>query len=296
MEEFLKYLELEKRYSELTIISYRSDLIQFIQFLRKEFDLEQLDEVLDIHIRSWLANLIDGKNSAKSVNRKLSVLRSYYRYLIKQGVINKNPCQKVIGPKVNKRLPVFIEESRMTLLDKVDFVEKGTNDYATFRDIVIVELFYSTGIRRAELIGLKMGDLNLYQKQIRVLGKRNKERIVPLHDQIMQLLNDYLSVRKGFFDSNYHDDWIFLTEKGEKMYPKLVYRLVNSYLSHVSTQDKKSPHVLRHTFATHMLNNGADLNAIKEILGHSSLAATQIYTHNTIEKLKKVYQQAHPKA
>ncbi len=296
MEDFLKYLEYEKRYSPHTILSYQNDILQFSNYLKSEYEVDNLGDVSDFHIKSWLASQIDEGKSEKTVNRKLSVVRSFFHYLAKQSNLPKNPTKKIQGPKIRKRLPVYVEESRMEQLSTI-IPKNGTiNEFIDQRNRLIIELFYSTGIRRAELIGMKISDIDIYQSQIRVLGKRNKVRIIPLHKEILTLLTNYLSVRRQFFKSEIPDEWVFLTEKGEKIYPQLVYRIVNSYLSLVSTQDKKSPHVLRHTFATHMLNNGADLNAVKELLGHSSLAATQIYTHNTIEKLKKVYQQAHPKA
>jgi len=242
---------------------------------------------------SWLVSLMDEGLTSKSINRKTSSVKSFFKYLLKQGLISKNPSLKIQGPKQKKRLPLFIEESKMDLLTSLEVDESS---YVEFRDKLIIELFYTTGIRRAELIGLVISQIDLALGQLKVIGKRNKERILPLLPQIVIGLKKFMALREIEFQEYEKTDWLFLTGKGKKMYPKLVYRIVNTYLSTVSTQDKKSPHVLRHTFATHMLNNGADLNAVKELLGHASLAATQIYTHNTIEKLKKVYQQAHPKA
>lgn len=293
LDSFMSYLEYEKRYSIHTCSAYRVDLEQFLVFVNDEFDVKAVDSISDQMIRSWLASLMDEGLAAKSINRKTSSVKSFFKYLSRLGMIVKNPSLKIQGPKQKKRLPVFIEESKMELLTKTEVDETS---YVEFRDKLIIELFYSTGIRRAELIGLTLNQIDLNLEQLKVLGKRNKERILPLLPQMIESLKSFINLREKEFKDHGILDWLFLTEKGKKMYPKLVYRIVNTYLSTVSTQDKKSPHVLRHTFATHMLNNGADLNAVKELLGHASLAATQIYTHNTIEKLKKVYQQAHPKA
>lgn len=293
LDSFMSYLEYEKRYSMHTCSAYRLDLEQFLSFVRNEFEVNSEDSITDQMIRSWLASLMDNGLTAKSINRKTSSVKSFFKYLSRHGVIKNNPSLKIQGPKQKKRLPIFIEESKMDLLSKVEFDE---DSFVEYRDKLVIELFYSTGMRRAELIGLTLEQIDLELGQLKVLGKRNKERILPLIPQMIQNLNKYIYLRKNEFEDYEISDHLFLTEKGKKMYPKLVYSIVNSYLSTVSTQDKKSPHVLRHTFATHMLNNGADLNAVKELLGHASLAATQVYTHNTIEKLKKVYQQAHPKA
>ena len=293
LDSFISYLEYEKRYSNHTCSAYRVDLEQFLVFVNDEFEVMAVDSISDQMIRSWLASLMDEGIAAKSINRKTSSVKSFFKYLSRQGMIVKNPSLKIQGPKQKKRLPVFIEESKMELLTKIEVDETL---YVEFRNKLILELFYSTGIRRAELIGLTLNQIDLSLGQFKVLGKRNKERILPLLPQMIESLKTFINLREKEFKDHEILDWLFLTEKGKKMYPKLVYRIVNTYLSTVSTQDKKSPHVLRHTFATHMLNNGADLNAVKELLGHASLAATQVYTHNTIEKLKKVYQQAHPKA
>lgn len=293
LEGFLNYLEYERRYSPLTLNAYRIDLSQFIQFLESDYDIHQETAITDQMIRSWLAHLMDKGLSAKSVNRKISSIKSYFRYLLRQGFVKHNPSVLIQGPKQKKRLPVFVEERKMEMLI---LKEVDPDNFEEVRNQLIMELFYSTGIRRAELIGLAMKNADIESKYIKVLGKRNKERIIPIGDYLIQIFKNYFKLRDSMVFEEEDKTWVFLTEKGKKMYPKLVYRIVNSYLSSVSTQDKKSPHVLRHTFATHMLNNGADLNAVKELLGHASLAATQVYTHNTIDKLKKVYQQAHPKA
>ncbi len=293
IEGFLDYLKYEKRYSALTIVSYQTDLLQLSSYLSEIYHIQKIEHITEEMIRAWLADLMEKGMSAKTINRKLSSVKSFYRFLMRQAILNNNPTIKLQGPKQKKRLPVYMEEAKMDLL----FQEKiQTEDYTELRDRLIMELFYATGIRRSELINLEIHNLDIIASQIKVLGKRNKERIIPILVQLLPIIKDYMRIRELEFEQQAYENFLFLTIKGKKMYPKLVYRIVNSYLSTVSTQDKKSPHVLRHTFATHMLNNGADLNAVKELLGHSSLAATQVYTHNTIEKLKKVYQQAHPKA
>lgn len=293
LSSFMSYLEYEKRYSLHTCSAYRVDLEQFLDFVNNDFGVEEVKTISEQMIRTWLASLMDEGLASKSINRKTSSVKSFFKYLSRQGLISKNPSLKIQGPKQNKRLPVFIEESKMELITNIELDETS---FVGFRDQLIVELFYSTGIRRAELINLSLSQIDFNLGQIKVLGKRNKERILPLLPHLLSSIEKFMALREKQFEEASKTEWLFLTEKGKKMYPKLVYRIVNSYLSTVSTQDKKSPHVLRHTFATHMLNNGADLNAVKELLGHASLAATQVYTHNTIEKLKKVYQQAHPKA
>ena len=291
--DFLNYIEFERRYSVHTISSYKKDLEQFTDFLNDTYQIVLAKDIDFVFIRSWIALLMEDKNSARTVNRKISTLKSYFRYLVKTGKIDHNPVLKISGPKVRKNLPVFIEEKSMNLL----LTEFGNpKSFEEARDRLIVEFFYTTGIRRAELIGLKTSDLNLNNNLIKVLGKRNKERLIPIHSSLLPLIDSYLSFKQNLISAQYQEVFFFITIKGKKLYPKLVYRIVNNYLSRVSTQKKKSPHVLRHTFATHMLNHGADLNAVKELLGHANLAATQIYTHNTIEKLKDIYKLAHPKA
>jgi integrase/recombinase XerC len=293
MNSFLHYLEFEKRYSQHTIAAYKKDLDQFWQYLFDLYGIQKKKEIKDIHIRSWLAQLMDDGVASKSVNRKLSTLKSYFKFLIRNSEITNNPSIQIQGPKSKKRLPVFVEEVKMDTLFNIE-IDEG--DFESFRDHLILELFYTTGMRRAELIGLNNSHLYFSQNLIKVIGKRNKERLLPVSKLLMSKIQSYILLRDAELEEIIDESILFLTKRGKKLYPKLVYRIVNSYLSKVSTQDKKSPHVLRHTFATHMLNNGADLNAVKELLGHSSLAATQIYTHNTIEKLKEVYNQAHPKA
>jgi integrase/recombinase XerC len=231
-------------------------------------------------------------NTARTTNRKISALKRYFGYLLKEGIISANPARKVLTPKMDRKLPVFVSEAHMdTLLDQVEFGD----DYIGFRNRVLIETFYSTGMRMAELVNLKTGDIDFNQKTVKVLGKRNKERVIPIAPAFYDLLQEYIDSRSTEFPG-LADDYLFLTPSGKKLYPRLVYRVVHRFLAMVTTVDKKSPHVLRHTFATHMLNKGADLNAIKELLGHANLSATEVYTHNTFEKLKSVYKQAHPRA
>ena len=283
-EKFLHYLKHEKRYSVHTILSYTTDLEQFIKFLFSEFQINSVKKVNFQFVRSWVANLLNNNISARSVNRKITTLKTYFRFLIKEDIIELSPMQKIISPKTSKRLAVFVEEIKMEeLFNEIDFGE----GFLAQRDRFILELFYFTGIRLSELINLKNKDIDYSNSTILVLGKRNKERLIPLTSPILANIKKLSSLNKSEF--------LFITEKGKQISAKQVYRLVNKYLSMVTSLDKKSPHILRHTFATHMLNNGADINAIKEILGHTSLNATQRYTHNTIEKLKTVYKQAHPR-
>lgn len=292
-QPFIDYIQAEKRYSNHTILSYKKDLEQFQVFLRFQYQQEDVNIASFQQIRSWIVHLMNEGNSSKTVNRKISTLRSFYKYLLKKGIISINPTHGIQAPKMPKRNPVFVPESNMeTLFEKLEFAD----DFEGVRDKTILEMFYGTGIRLSELIGLNIKDIDHYNQTIKVLGKRNKERIIPLGKSLIMSLNSYLDKRHQQFTEINDVHYIFLSIKGKKMNPKSVYTIVNKYLGAVTTVEKKSPHVLRHTFATHMLNNGADINAIKELLGHSSLAATQVYTHNTLEKMKSVYKKAHPKA
>jgi len=288
IESFLEYLEKEKRYSRHTITAYKTDLLQLQSFLAAEFELKVV-EANSQALRSWLVSLMEKSINTKTINRKISSLKSFYNFLLKKELIEMLPTSKLISPKVEKPLPAFFKTSEMDqLLD--DFVFE--DNFFGRRDALIIEVLYSCGIRLSELIGLEDADLNFYGSSMKVLGKRNKERLIPLHQKLVDQLKSYLTEKK----KEYTNASLFLTNKGEKLYPKFVYRKVNYYLSQVTTSTKKSPHVLRHTFATHMLNNGADLNTIKAILGHANLSATEVYTHNSIEKLKNTYKQAHPRA
>ncbi len=290
-ERFIQYIQFEKRYSPHTVNSYQNDLDQFFLYLEKEYQVKDLKDITYLQVRSWLVEMMEHKITPRSINRKISTLKSFYKFLIREGVVRENPLNKVTAPKMSKRLPVFVEKSKMdTLLDKVDFGE----GFEGARNRLIIELFYMTGIRLSELVNLTLADVDLMKKTIKVLGKRNKERIIPYGPSLEKQFLNYFELRKSNVKSD--NKMVFLTSKGEPIYQKLVQRLVQFYLGAVTTLTKRSPHVLRHTFATHMLNNGADLNAIKDLLGHANLSATQVYTHNTVEKLIKVYKQAHPKA
>lgn len=293
IQEFLKYLEFEKRYSSHTLKSYQVDLNQFREFcITQEGDF-QPGNIQHKIIRSWLVHLMDQGMNARSINRKISSLKSFFGYLLVNEKIDSNPMLKILSPKTEKRLPSFVEKENINqLLDSWEM--KDT--FSGWRDFLVIEIFYFTGIRLSELIQLKLSDINFSEMTIKVLGKRNKERLVPITNALKKDIHRYLDLRKSEIGDFQPNDTLLITDKGEKLYPVMVYRIVKSYLQLVTQAEKRSPHVLRHTFATHMLNNGADLNAIKELLGHSSLSATQVYTHNTFEKLKKVYKQAHPRA
>ncbi len=291
LEDFLQHLEYEKRYSAHTIASYRLDLVQYQSFLAESYDDIAIAESSPPIIRSWMVSMMERELTARTVNRKISSLKSFFKWAKKYRDMNTDPTKQLKLPKTSKRLPVYVEEDQMDELGTANFFE---DDFEGLRNRLIVELFYQTGIRCSELIDLKTNNIDTQRGTIKVLGKRNKERIIPVGEGVLSLLKHYLALRPAPADSE-SNAFTFLTAKGLKLYPKLVYRVVNTYLGKVSALRKKSPHVLRHTFATHMLNRGADLNAIKELLGHSSLAATQVYTHNSIEKLKEIHRKAHPK-
>lgn len=290
-ERFIQYIQFEKRYSPHTVTSYRNDLAQFFLFLGKEYQITELKDINYQHVRSWLVEMMEHKITPRTINRKITTLKSFYKFLLREEVVQENPMNKVIAPKMSKRLPVFVEKEKMDMLfDKVDFGE----GFEGARNRLILEVFYMTGMRLSELVNLTIADVDLVKRTIKVLGKRNKERIIPFGAGLEKQFINYIELRKSLADTNTRI--LFLTVKGKPVYQKLVERLVQYFLGIVTTLKKRSPHVLRHTFATHMLNNGADLNAIKDLLGHANLSATQIYTHNTVEKLIKVYKQAHPKA
>jgi integrase/recombinase XerC len=289
-ERFLAYLQFEKRYSPHTVTAYQTDLTQFYNYLQSQYELSDIREVNHLIIRSWFVNMMEHDIEARSVNRKLSTLKSFFKFLIREGEITENPMRKITSPKMSKRLPVFVDKEKMEMLfESVDFGE----GYPGVRDKMILELFYATGMRLSELVNLKETDIDFHHDTIKVLGKRNKERLIPFSKKMETLLQSYIDFKKFSFGEA---EALFLTDRGRKVYSKMIYKIVIKHLGTVTTLEKKSPHVLRHTFATHLLNNGAELNAVKELLGHANLAATQVYTHNTIDKLKRIYKQAHPKA
>lgn len=292
IQSFLDYLKYQKRYSAHTVRSYHDDLAQFFEYLRGQFGEVSFAAIGHNHVRSWLASLKEKDITSKTINRKISTLKSFFKYLAKSGVVEQTPMTRVLTPKVSKRLPDFIRE---TDADKLMQSLQNTENWKGLNTKMLIALFYTTGMRLSELVNLKEKQVDFGKKQIKVLGKGNKERIIPIGPEILVMIKDYIQHKRKDLESA--DDTLLVTEKGKRMYPKYPYLLVTAFLgSEVKTLNKKSPHVLRHSFATHLSNNGADLNAIKELLGHSSLAATQVYTHNTIEKLKNVYKKAHPKA
>jgi integrase/recombinase XerC len=292
IRSFLDYLKYQKRYSAHTIRSYHDDLAQFFGFLQAQFGEASLGAIGHNHVRSWLASIRERDITAKTINRKISSLKSFFKYMVRSGVLEQTPMTRVLTPKISKRLPDFIMESDA---GKLIGSLKNSEDWKGLNTKMLISLFYTTGMRLSELVNLKENQVDFGKKQVKVLGKGNKERIIPISPEAIIMIKDYIQLKKKEFESA--DNTLLVTEKGKKMYSKYPYLLVRSFLtSEVKTLNKKSPHVLRHSFATHLSNNGADLNAIKELLGHSSLAATQVYTHNTIEKLKNVYKKAHPKA
>jgi len=289
IQSFLDYLRFEKRYSQHTLISYQNDLEQFFAFLT-QYDNLAIEAITPIYIRSWLAELKEESISAKSINRKISALKSFFKFMMKQGVIDQTPMATVVSPKINKRLPAFVEEKNTnTLFTHVEF----SDDWKGKTEWLILALFYNTRMRVSELINLKENQVDENYGQLKVLGKGNKERIIPISKELLTEIKNYVAQKPLRLEGVTE---IFVNEKGKPLYSKYIYNSVKKYLSAVTTLEKKSPHILRHTFATHLMNNGADLNAVKELLGHSSLAATQVYTHNTIEKLKDIHKKAHPKA
>jgi integrase/recombinase XerC len=293
LERFIQYIQHEKRYSPHTVSAYKSDLEQFFSFLNHpEQTVSHPSEITYQHIRGWMVNLMEDK-TARSVNRKLATLRKYFKFLVREGLLTSNPASKIQSPKIVKHLPIVVEDEKLNAM--LNSNEVFSDDFAGVRDKLVIETLFGTGIRLAELVGLKEDDINFYDGTMKVLGKRNKERIVPINHELKTLLERYVVLKKS---ENFNNNSITLlvTNKGTEAYPKFIYLIVQRYLSHISTQDKKSPHVLRHTFATSLLNRGADLNAIKELLGHANLSATQVYTHNSVERLKSIYKQAHPKA
>src|SRR4030042_745335 len=291
-ESFLQYLKIEKRYSLHTVRSYKNDLDQFFLWLAENDIPEDPASVSSHDIRAWIVSLMDKGITSVTVHRKISCLRVFFRYLRKEGIVRTDPLEKVVLPKRKKNLPVFVGEKELnTLLDDYSFGDSLPG----IRNRTIIDMLYLTGMRRAELTGLRDSDVDLHEAIVKVTGKRNKERIIPLTKPFVARLEEYLKVRNEVADS-VNGNWFFKTDKGNKLYDKYVYNTVKDYLAMVTTIEKKGPHILRHSFATHMLNRGAGLNTIKEFLGNANLSATQIYTHNTFEKLRKIYKQAHPRA
>ncbi len=297
--DFIQYLTHEKRYSPHTITAYSNDLIEFRDFLEIKYDLRSLLEPNFQIVRSWVAQMMEGETSARSIGRKISTLRTFFRFHMREGNIGIDPMLKIRAPKISKRLPVFVDEKPMEQLHRVGAIEEMESDpYDGVLVRLIIELLYGTGMRLAELIDLQLQDVNINAGSVKVLGKRNKERIIPITNELKQLIASYLDQRRLTLSevAASESDFLLIRKNGKKLGRSFVYNRVRYYLSLVTTIDKKSPHVLRHTFATHMLNNGADLNAIKELLGHANLSATQVYTHNTVDKLKAIHHKAHPRA
>jgi integrase/recombinase XerC len=293
VDQFLQYLRVEKRYSPHTIIAYRTDLEQFCDFESINQDQQNLLSVNSKIIRNWVVSLIENGITNRSVHRKITSLKTFFRYLQRKELVKSNPAGKVMIPGLEKRLPEFVSQKNINLyLDNSSDVEQN---FSSFRDVLILELFYDTGIRLSELIGIQERDVDYQNLSLKVTGKRNKQRIIPVSIELARTLMKYVQVKNDFFKGA-ETRQLFVNDKGKKMYPMFVYRLVKLHLSAITTASKRSPHILRHSFATHMLNNGADINSIKEILGHANLAATQVYTHTTFEKLKEIYKQAHPRA
>jgi len=289
---FLDYLRYEKRYSKHTLISYQTDLTDFFAFLETRFNEHSLENITHGYIRSWLAELKAKNFDAKTLNRKISALKSFFKFQLRAGHIGVSPMLKVVSPKISKRLPVFMKETESKNI--LSILESNTEDWKSLNKKLLFSVFYTTGLRLSELINLKENQVDLNKGLIKVLGKGNKERVIPVLPEVKKMITGYSVLKKRNFEKV--PEFLFITEKGKKLYPKYTYLLIQDVLKQVGTLDRNSPHVLRHSFATHLMNQGADINAIKELLGHSSLAATQVYTHNSIERLKNVYKKAHPKS
>jgi integrase/recombinase XerC len=290
VSHFITYLDCERKYSPYTITAYRNDLISFEEFCKKEFQITEISNVSYTIIRSWIVALVENKISNRSINRKISSLRSYYNYLLKSKQLGEHPLRKHQSLKVEKRVNVPFSEKEMN--EVLDFFDQA-DGFELVRDKLIIELLYTTGMRRAELIGLKDTSIDLSQSVVKVLGKRNKERQLPLLNSVVGTIKKYKLLRR---DIETTCDSFFVTKKGDNIYPTLVYRIINDYFGMVSVKVKKSPHIVRHSFATHLLSEGADLNSVKELLGHSSLASTQVYTHSNLKDLKVMYNRAHPRS
>ena len=292
IREFLNYLTFQKRYSRHTIISYENDLTGFFDFVFLQYRFLDLTEISPSVVRSWLASLKENKITSKTINRKISTLKSFFKYQLKMNKIEVNPASAIVSLKISKRLPSFAEQKDInTLFSYIEF----PNNWEGKTNRLLLMIFYQTGIRRSELISLKQSQIDKRNGSIKVLGKGNKERVIPVNNALLKEIDNYISEKKILHGAS-RNDFLIVNKKDKKLDPKYVYNVVKKYLGEVSTNEGKSPHVLRHTFATHLTNNGADINAIKELLGHSSLASTQIYTHNSIDKLKEVHKLAHPKS
>lgn len=293
VESFLKYIQFEKRFSPHTVLSYKTDLGQFRQYLQQTYSEDEPASASYGMIRSWIVSLVEGHRDVASVNRKIACLRSFYKFLLRREMISKDPMVKIKILKRKKKLPQFVQEKEM--VEMLDHQTGFSPDHAGYRDQIILELLYGTGMRLSELIHLKEDQINLPGRTIKVLGKRNKERVIPFSTGLVSLIERYRKAKKAEVEKKDHP-YLLVTDQGDKLYPMMVYRTVKKYLHKFTPVEKCSPHVLRHTYATHLLNKGAEINAVKDLLGHSSLAATQVYTHNSMDKLKKVFDQAHPKA
>ena len=289
LKSFFDYLEIEKKYSSNTIEAYQNDLNVFSRFLSDEFDVNNINNTNYSYVRSWIVDLVNKGISNRSINRKITSLNSYFKFILKIGLINENPLTNHKALKTQKKIQLPFSENEMSNVLDLDNFE---DNFTGVRDRLIIDLFYTTGIRRIELIQLMITDININNKHIKVLGKRNKERIIPLIDSTIDILNKYLLYREELKSDN---TFLFITNKGKQVYEKLIYRIINKYFDTISTKVKKSPHIIRHSFATHLLNNGADLNSVKDLLGHSSLAATQVYTNRSIDEIKKVFAKSHPR-
>lgn len=293
LKEFIVYITTEKRFSPHTCMAYQSDLEQFKSFVETELSVSELYQASHKDIRAWIFYLLEKGDTPRSVNRKISTLKTFFKFLLRNDYIKINPVDKVVAPKQSKRLPSFMDESEIfTMFNRIDFPDT----FEGIRDKTIIETFYALGIRLSELVNMNYEDIDFFNKNVKVLGKRNKERIIPFGPHLEACFKHYFLVYENNFGCLQQNMPIFVTKKGRKIYSKLVYKIVHKHIEMVSNVQQKSPHVIRHTFATHLLNQGADLNAIKELLGHSSLAATQVYTHTSIGKLKEIYNQAHPRA
>lgn len=296
IKDYLNFLENNQRYSPHTIHSYSIDLYDFKAFIQNTFDIDLIN-VKRIHINDWIMSLNESGLKASTINRKIVALSSFYNFLVNKNIIPQNPVNNISKPKIPKRIPQYVKSKDLNVdILNESFENNAASDFEPMRNILIIEMLYQTGMRRSELVNLKNEDIDLYRKTIKVLGKRNKERYIPFTDDFKTLIHNYINIKNDFFANKQINDNFFLLKNGKKLYDKFVYRVVNSYLSDLNYISQKSPHILRHTFATHLLQEGADLNAIKELLGHSSLASTQIYAHSSIEHIKEVYSKAHPRS